>query len=46
MANQVIVVSGSLRKASFTTALCRAVCALPASDRTGSGGEEIGRAHV
>ncbi|MEY3467310.1 MAG: hypothetical protein RL532_617 [Actinomycetota bacterium] len=28
---QVIVVSGSLRKASFTTALCRAVCALPAS---------------
>jgi chromate reductase len=39
MANQVIVVSGSLRKASFTTALCRAVCALPASDRTDSGGE-------
>ena len=39
MEKEVIVVSGSLRKASFTTALCRAVCALPASDRTGAGGE-------
>ncbi|MEK0415744.1 MAG: hypothetical protein RL352_1141 [Actinomycetota bacterium] len=39
MANEVIVVSGSLRKASFTTALCRAVCALPTADRTGAAGD-------
>ena len=39
MAKEVIVVSGSLRKDSFTTALCRAVCALPAADRTGAAGE-------
>lgn len=39
MSKQVIVVSGSLRQASFTTALCRAVCALHVGDRTGSDGE-------
>jgi chromate reductase len=39
MAKQVIVVSGSLRKGSFTTALCRAVYSLPASERTGAAGE-------
>ena len=39
MTNHVIVVSGSLRKGSYTTALCRAVCALPASERTGAAGE-------
>jgi len=39
MTKQAIVVSGSLRKASFTTALCRAVCGLPATDRTGASGE-------
>jgi chromate reductase len=39
MVAEVIVVSGSLRKASFTTALCRALCALPAVDRTGAVGD-------
>jgi chromate reductase len=39
MTTHVIVVSGSLRKGSFTTALCQAVCALPASERTGADGE-------
>lgn len=39
MAKEVIVVSGSLRKASFTSALCRAVCALPANDRVGVNGD-------
>ncbi|MFZ9771832.1 MAG: NADPH-dependent FMN reductase, partial [Ilumatobacteraceae bacterium] len=39
MEKEVIVVSGSLRAGSFTTALCRAVCALPATDREGGSGE-------
>ena len=39
MTKTIIVVSGSLRKGSFTTALCRAVCALPTTDRAGASGE-------